>query len=275
MRTTTKLLIQAGDTVYPKACCQASAEGFLSGRLVRMACDAHRGTVAGEPIGAAGHFCGFERERWKKRRDRGIRHFMFALDWRITFALGLIIFGCVHQTPSPATPTPVATAAEATPPAQTQAASREQQALAGSDEAMPPPTSPGIDPTQLPESERRAMSLPEIRVENVGLHIGGGPNTAEAKQTFLRAVARHFKSFRMCYVYSEDPTQGGVFGADLYIPRGGGHPEVRQPRTGMAGARLRNCMVDAFKQVEFERPGKPTVISYSLRFVYRDSTAAD
>ena len=199
---------------------------------------------------------------------------MFALDWRITFALGLSVFGCARQSPSPATPTLTATAAEATPPAETQAA-REQQALAGSDEAMPPPASPGIDPTQLPESERRAMSLPEIRVENVGLHIGGGSNTAQAKEPFLRAVARHFESFRMCYVHSEDPTRGGVFGADLYIPRGGGHPEVRQPRTGMAGARLRDCMVDAFGQVEFERPGKPTVISYSLRFVYRDSTTAD
>jgi hypothetical protein len=145
---------------------------------------------------------------------------------------------------------------------------------AASDETNGLPASTGIDPTQLPESERHAMSLPEIRVENVGLHIGGGPNTAEAKEPFLRAVARHFRDFRLCYVHSEDPTQGGVFGADLYIPRRGGHPVVRQPRTVMAGARFRKCMVDAFGNVEFERPGKPTVISYSLRFVYRDSTTA-
>jgi hypothetical protein len=111
-----------------------------------------------------------------------------------------------------------------------------------------------------------ARSLPELIVENVGLHIGGGPNDAANKLPFERAIEKQFSAFRRCYLAVERPAQGGTFGVDLFIGAAGGPPEVRDARTGMSGATFRACVRDAFTKVAFEPPRKPTVISYSLRF---------
>lgn len=124
----------------------------------------------------------------------------------------------------------------------------------------------------LSEERRRAIGLPEIVVENIGLHIGGGPNTPAAKEPFLSAVAQHFRDFRLCYTKSNDPSGGGVFGVDLRIPREGGHPEVGEPRTKMGGPEFRQCVLDVFRAVSFEQLEKPTVISYSMRFSLLDRT---
>jgi hypothetical protein len=124
----------------------------------------------------------------------------------------------------------------------------------GSLEPVPPPP-PG------------AGSLPEVRVTNVGLHIGGGPNDEAAKAPFKAAVARHFDGLRSCYRLVEKPESGGVFGVDLRIPGQGGKPTIQAQRTGMGGAEFRQCIADVFARVEFEAPPRgPTVISYSIRF---------
>ena len=103
-------------------------------------------------------------------------------------------------------------------------------------------------------------------MDNVGLHVGGGANDDAAKAPYKRAIEPHFADFRRCYVHVDEPGKGGTFGVDLFIGRGGGTPEVRQPRTGMKGQKFRECMVEAFGAVEFEKPRLPTVISYSVRF---------
>ena len=126
------------------------------------------------------------------------------------------------------------------------------------------------DPSQWPAEQRRAASLPEVRVENVGLHIGGEPNTPEAKASFLRAVAEQFREFRLCYRLCNAPGKGGLFGVDLKIRRGGGTPEVSQSRTGMGGPEFRACVLEAFRKVRFVSVPKPTMVSYSLRFVLDD-----
>ncbi len=122
----------------------------------------------------------------------------------------------------------------------------------------------------------RGPSLPEITVTNVGLHIGGGPNDDATKAPFERAVRPHFEQFLRCYRYVNKPEAGGTFGVDLFIPREGGNPDVRQPRTGMGPEAFRDCVIEAFKQIEFERPKLgPTVISYSIRFDVHDETRAE
>ncbi|HEY3664729.1 MAG TPA: hypothetical protein VGL19_01970, partial [Polyangiaceae bacterium] len=68
--------------------------------------------------------------------------------------------------------------------------------------------------------------LPELKVENIGLHVGGGPNDADTKAPFLRAIAERFPAFMDCYRKNEDPAKGGRFGIDLHIPRSGGHARV-------------------------------------------------
>ena len=109
--------------------------------------------------------------------------------------------------------------------------------------------------------------LPEVVVESVGMHIGGGQNDEAEKAPFKAAIEPHFADFRRCYVHIEQPGKGGTFGVDLFVDRDGGNAEVRQPRTGMVGEKFRSCVVDVFRSIDFERPRKgPTVLSYSLRF---------
>jgi hypothetical protein len=110
-------------------------------------------------------------------------------------------------------------------------------------------------------------SLPELKVENIGLHVGGGPNDAETKAPFLRAIAERFPEFMDCYRQIEDPAKGGRFGIDMHIARSGGHARVEQPRTALHGPAFRACVSTVFESVEFQKPTRgPTTISYSLRF---------
>ena len=113
--------------------------------------------------------------------------------------------------------------------------------------------------------------MPELKVENIGLHVGGGPNDADTKAPFQRAVAARFPQFLDCYRKNEDPEKGGRFGIDLHIARAGGRPKVEQPRTAMRGQDFRACVQSVFESVEFEKTKKPTTISYSLHFTLADA----
>ena len=135
----------------------------------------------------------------------------------------------------------------------------------------PEPSSATVMPDTPPDPTR---SLPEVTVRNVGLHIGGESNDPASKEPFQRAVAARFEAFLTCYRQVAEPEKGGVFGVDLFIKREGGQAEVRQPRTSMKGDEFRECVVEVFKSVVFDRPIKgPTVISYSLKFEVRDTSA--
>jgi hypothetical protein len=161
---------------------------------------------------------------------------------------------------SPAYPTAGAAAAHTLPKVET---SRSPSAPRDAETRAPVPRLPEI--TLDPKAPLRA--LPAIELENIGLHIGGGPNDAESKRPFLRAILRRFPAFLDCYRESEEPAKGGRFGIDLHIARAGGHPRVEQPRTALRGAPFRDCLSTVFASVEFERPKRgATTISYSLRF---------
>lgn len=110
-------------------------------------------------------------------------------------------------------------------------------------------------------------ALPELRVEQLGMHVGGGKNDADEKAPFRRALEQKFPAFMECYRLADDPWAGGSFGVDLKIARAGGAPTVEQPRTRIRGAGFQDCMVAAFGKVQFEKPkAGPTVISYSILF---------
>jgi hypothetical protein len=112
-----------------------------------------------------------------------------------------------------------------------------------------------------------AGTLPEVTIRNVGLHIGGGSTDESERDAFKRAIEARFEDFLRCYRMVVEPEKGGTFGIDLFIARAGGKPEVRQPRTAIKGAEFRECMLNAFSTVHFEKPkAGPTVISYSLKF---------
>jgi hypothetical protein len=136
--------------------------------------------------------------------------------------------------------------------------------------ALPSAPAPTVAP-RLPEimldPKQPVRSLPELKVENIGLHVGGGPNDADTKAPFLRAIAERFPQFMDCYRKNEDPAKGGRFGIDLHIARAGGHPSVEEPRTARHGPAFRACVSGVFASAEFQKPTRgPTTISYSLRF---------
>lgn len=119
---------------------------------------------------------------------------------------------------------------------------------------------------EAPPLDEPPGKLPEVRVENIGLHIGGGPNDDAHKEPYRKAIEPHFDDFRECYKKVDEPAKGGTFGVDLRVPREGGKPDVRQPRTGIKGQGFRDCMVSTFQTIDFPPPHKPVVFSYSLRF---------
>lgn len=132
------------------------------------------------------------------------------------------------------------------------------------------PATSGVTPAlPLPggETPNPSKALPELRVEAIGMHVGGGKNDAQEKAPFHRALERQFPAFLDCYRLSEAPLSGGSFGIDLQIPRTGGYPSLTPPRTKMRGKKFQECMVVALGRTQFERPkAGPTVISYSVGF---------
>ncbi len=111
-------------------------------------------------------------------------------------------------------------------------------------------------------------ALPELKIEPLGMHVGGGKNTPEEKAPFHRALERQFPAFMECYRLADDPWAGGSFGIDIKIARAGGTPTLEQPRTKIHGKGFEDCMVAAFGKTQFEKPkAGPTVISYSIRFL--------
>ena len=185
--------------------------------------------------------------------------------WRVAL-LSLAIHGCVQRCPE--APSPAAPATTAVPAPETAAASPGAPSAAAepSGETATPANPPSTEPaTASPAPAER--SLPELTITNVGLHIGGGSNDDAARAPFKRAIEARFEDFRRCYLLVDEPGKGGTYGADLFIRRDGGKPDVRQPRTGIKGAKFRDCMLAAFSSIDFEKPkAGPTVISYSLRF---------
>lgn len=135
-----------------------------------------------------------------------------------------------------------------------------------------PATSAGtatVSKAPLPGGEEPTpdKALPELRIEPLGMHVGGGNNSPEEKAPFHRALERQFPAFMACYRLVEDPWAGGSFGIDIKIARAGGAPTVEQPRTRLRGAGFQECMVAAFAKAQFDKPkAGPTVISYSVLF---------
>jgi hypothetical protein len=145
--------------------------------------------------------------------------------------------------------------------------------------SSPAPRADARDPHQAPRAAFPSLplpggeeptpdkALPELSVEPLGMHVGGGKNDAEEKAPFHRALEQKFPAFLDCYRLVDDAWAGGSFGVDLKIPRAGGAPVTEQPRTRIRGAGFQECMLAAFGKVQFEKPKRgPTVISYSVRF---------
>ncbi len=110
--------------------------------------------------------------------------------------------------------------------------------------------------------------LPKVKVKNIGMHIGGGPNDDVTKEPIKRSVEPHFDALRRCFAKVDDQAKGGDFGADVLIEGAGGKAKITHPRTALKGAGFEACVVSVFEAIEFLKPkgGQKTMVSYSIRF---------
>lgn len=178
-------------------------------------------------------------------------------------ATALLIPSCTGQK------APIASAPGSAVDGTSGAGSESPGAVGSGTEGSTPSAMSRVPAAPLPGGEEPTpdKALPELRIEPLGMHVGGGTNDAAEKAPFHRALERQFPAFLECYRLVEDPWSGGSFGIDLKIPRAGGPPSIEQPRTKLHGTGFQQCMVSAFGKVQFERPkAGPTVISYSVRF---------
>ncbi|MEP7122552.1 MAG: hypothetical protein ABJE95_16640 [Byssovorax sp.] len=189
-------------------------------------------------------------------------------------AAALLATACgAPSATSPADGAPLPSAsAEAARIAAAASASAPVAAPAASSAAAPaPPPEPvasaSAAPTAAPAAPPEAP-LPNVKVANIGMHIGGGPNDAVTKEPIHKSVIPHYDEFRRCYGLLEDQKKGGTFGIDLLIDKAGGKPKsVTKPRSPMKGHEFSECMVHAFESIDFQKPkGGTTKVSYSLRF---------
>jgi hypothetical protein len=73
---------------------------------------------------------------------------------------------------------------------------------------------------------------------------------------------------RRCYAKATDPAKEVTFGVDIRIDGDGGKPKITNPRSGLKGEGVVDCMVAAFEAVDFPRQpgGRPRMVSYSIQF---------
>ncbi|MBI4702312.1 MAG: hypothetical protein HY744_14405 [Deltaproteobacteria bacterium] len=113
-----------------------------------------------------------------------------------------------------------------------------------------------------------AEPLPAVEIENVGMHIGGGPNDAATKAPIRQAIQAHYDELSACYRLAENKSRKATFGVDLRVPAAGGPAKVEKVRFGLKGEGINECLTQALERIALPAPPskQPTVVSYSLRF---------
>lgn len=187
--------------------------------------------------------------------------------------LALLLVGC--STPAASRdPAPSSSAAWSAPSSTAPAAKKDDPPPAKSappaETASAPPaasSAPAVASSAAPPSE---APVPKIKVANIGMHIGGGPdvNSDENKAPIRESVAPHFDAFRRCWGQIGDDKAKGDFGVDLLIPKEGGKlKKVDNVRTTFKSPGFKECVVKVFEDIEFKKPRTGlTKVSYSLRF---------
>jgi len=179
---------------------------------------------------------------------------------------GMVVACNESSAPDPTAPSTQASAPQfsrtATPSPSPTAAIAASADPSASAEAAPEPSATAV---------AEAEALPEVDIKTIGMHIGGGPNDKETKAPIRKAVESQVEALRACFGRVTEPGKGGTFGVDIRIPGEGGKATIRDPRSGLQGDGVQECMVKAFESVEFSRPpkGVAMVVSYSVRFTPR------
>lgn len=126
----------------------------------------------------------------------------------------------------------------------------------------------GAEDDAVAEASADEGPLPEVEIANVGMHIGGEDNTNEQKRPIRAEVAKHYDAMRRCYAKAVDPAKKVTFGVDMRIVGAGGPPKITNPRSGLKGEGVKECLVQVFESIEFPRQprGVDRMVSYSIEF---------
>jgi hypothetical protein len=179
----------------------------------------------------------------------------------VTLVCGCLM-ACVSSAPPAAAPPAAAAPSAAAPPA-----AAAPFAAAPPAATEPPATDPPAAEPPAAEVPPEAPATAVVSVRNIGLHIGGGPNDAQTKAPFLKALAAAFPEFERCGALAPDGKREGTFGIDLLVPKDGGPAQTSNARTAIGSDEFRACVVKAFEAVSFPRPARgATKLSYALRF---------
>lgn len=107
--------------------------------------------------------------------------------------------------------------------------------------------------------------MPKVKVANIGIHIGGGPNDDATKEPIRKSVQPHFDLFRRCWATVDG--QKGDVSVELRIEKDGGKARVRPNQTTFKSKEFNECVIKAFESIDFLKPRTgTTVLNYSLRF---------
>lgn len=126
---------------------------------------------------------------------------------------------------------------------------------------------PEIAPTTpVPESATLEDIPTNVEVKQMGVHIGGGPNTEEAHAAYADPISKRFDEFKRCYPLAQGAGRNASFGVDLLINSRGGTAKIKDYRTALGGKDFHLCVLGVFGTIEFPAPERATVVSYSLLF---------
>lgn len=131
------------------------------------------------------------------------------------------------------------------------------EVAAASEQPLAPVAAPEPPPSEGPA---------HVEVKQLGLHIGGGPNTEEEHARYSRPIQRRFGELVRCYDLAQPTQKNASFGVDLLVPSRGGVAKIKDYRTVLNGKDFHLCVLGVFGSVEFPAPEKATVISYSVLF---------
>ena len=108
--------------------------------------------------------------------------------------------------------------------------------------------------------------LPRVKVANIGIHIGGGPNDAVTKEPFKKSVFPHHDELRRCWGTSGDGQTGDI-SVELKVEHEGGKARVRPNRSTFKNKDFNACVITVLEGIDFLKPRTgTTVLNYSIRF---------
>ncbi len=129
--------------------------------------------------------------------------------------------------------------------------------------ASAPEPEPQAEADEAPADDAGAA---DVLVKHYGLHIGGGPNTDEARARYLEPISKQFGKLRECHLLAENRDVQASFGVDLLVGSKGGRAKIQDYRTRLKGKDFQMCVLGALGAVKFPAPERATVVSYSVLF---------